>query len=69
MVAQEFAPGTSARDAINQSYRELQHLLAIVGTAVLVPMIGLMFCMKSVNLKRITQAEQDEAAPEASRAE
>ncbi|OJD14060.1 hypothetical protein AJ78_05566 [Emergomyces pasteurianus Ep9510] len=58
VVARKFAHGTPARDAINQSYRELQKLLAIIGTAFLVPMIGLMFCMKSINLKHVTSQEE-----------
>lgn len=60
VVAQDYAFGTPARDAINRSYRESQCLLAIVATAVLAPTVIIMLFMKRIHLKPSpTQAEED----------
>ncbi|KAH8193827.1 hypothetical protein TruAng_012010 [Truncatella angustata] len=51
-VAQKYAKGIIIRAAINQSYRETQQILAIASTAVLAPMLVIMFALKNVDLNR-----------------
>lgn len=58
MVAKKFVIGTDERAAINLAYRETQQTLAIASTLGLVPMLGIMFLLKNVDL---SQGERDEA--------
>lgn len=48
--AQEYSPGTPAREAINRDYSELQRILAIVATGLCVPSLIFMWFMKNIKL-------------------
>ncbi|KAF5551825.1 major facilitator [Fusarium napiforme] len=52
VFAQRFPKGSPIRGAIDKSYRETQQLLVITATAVLAPMLIVMFFMKNVNLEK-----------------
>ena len=60
VVAQKFAIGSPARDAIDKSYRETQRLLAIAATAALAPMLIVMFALKPVDLTKVDETKLDE---------
>lgn len=60
VVAQKFAIGSPAREAIDRSYRETQKLLAIAATAALVPMLLVMFALKPVDLTKADESKLDE---------
>lgn len=64
VVAQEFAKGSVAREAIDRAYRETQRLLAIAATAALAPMVGVMFALKDVDLGKEHEDESREAKDE-----
>ncbi|KAL1595899.1 hypothetical protein SLS60_009589 [Paraconiothyrium brasiliense] len=60
VVAQKYAVGSDIRNAIDQSYRESQKLLAIAATAALVPMLGVMWFLKNVDLIEDVNNEADQ---------
>ncbi|OJD16356.1 hypothetical protein AJ78_03455 [Emergomyces pasteurianus Ep9510] len=62
VVAKSSAPGSPIREAVNQSYRESQRMLAIASTCMAAPILILMFFMKNVHLD-----EMDEEAKEKER--
>lgn len=64
VVAQKFAKGSVAREAIDRAYRETQRLLAIAATAALAPMVGVMFALKDVDLGKEYEDESREAKDE-----
>ncbi|KAJ4286840.1 hypothetical protein N0V90_013093 [Kalmusia sp. IMI 367209] len=50
VVAQKYSIGSEIRNAIDQSYRESQKVLAIAATVALVPMLGAMWLLNNVDL-------------------
>lgn len=51
VVAQQYEPGTPAREAINRSYRESTRILAIVSTCLCVPNLIFMWFMRNIKLE------------------
>lgn len=60
VVARKYAIGTEAREAINQSYRESQKLLAIAGLISLSLMLIVMLFLKNVKLDEAGGAQTEE---------
>ncbi|KAF7554330.1 hypothetical protein G7Z17_g2945 [Cylindrodendrum hubeiense] len=60
VVAQKYAKGTPVRAGIDKAYRETQQLLAIAATAALVPMLLIMFALKTVDLSKDEEENMDE---------
>ncbi|KIX00418.1 uncharacterized protein Z518_10557 [Rhinocladiella mackenziei CBS 650.93] len=56
-TAKSFEPGTPARDAIDQAYRESQQLLGIAATAISAPNLIIMWFMRNIKLDE--ESEQD----------
>lgn len=60
VIAQKYAKGTAVRAGIDKAYRETQQLLAIAATAALVPMLLIMFALKTVDLSKEEDEKPDE---------
>ncbi|KAK7421603.1 hypothetical protein QQX98_002070 [Neonectria punicea] len=52
VIAQKFEKGTPVRAGIDKAYRETQQLLAIAATVALVPMLLVMFALKTIDLSK-----------------
>ena len=64
VIAQKYPVGSEIRNAVDQSYRESQKLLAIAATAALVPMLGAMWFLKNIDLTPDRQADEAQARNE-----
>lgn len=61
-VARSYDPGSPVRNAIDQSYGQSMVLLAIVATAVLAPMLILVFFVRRIDLKTTEKSNDAKAS-------
>ncbi|KAK2824782.1 hypothetical protein FQN49_007482, partial [Arthroderma sp. PD_2] len=61
VVAQKYAPGTPERHAIDQAYRESQHLLGIAATGVAAVPLILMWFIRDVPLEKNIQGAEEKS--------
>ncbi|KAH7136728.1 major facilitator superfamily domain-containing protein [Dactylonectria estremocensis] len=60
VIAQKFEKGTAVRAGIDKSYRETQQLLAIAATVALIPMLGVMLAIKTIDLTKDESDNSDD---------